>query len=71
VLASLPPADHHTLTGHEFFPALIAGPFQSGLHKAFTFAIVACLIGACLSWSRGRLPARRTSAAVVETPDSP
>jgi hypothetical protein len=33
------------LTGRRFFPALIAGPFASGLHAAFDFAIAACLAG--------------------------
>jgi MFS family permease len=48
--------DHATLTGSSFFPQLISGPFQSGLHAAFTFAIVACLIAAAASWMRGGRP---------------
>jgi MFS family permease len=54
VLAHLSPANMHALTGRGFFPELISAPFQSGLHTAFTFAIVACLIAAAASWSRGR-----------------
>jgi hypothetical protein len=42
------------LTGRSFFPSLIAGPFKQGLHAAFDFAIVACLIGAATSWTRGK-----------------
>ena len=41
------------LTGHAFFPHLISGPFSDGLHAAFTFAIVACLIAAAASLLRG------------------
>jgi MFS superfamily sulfate permease-like transporter len=52
-LNSLSPADHAALVGHEFFPQLIAGPFESGLHAAFTFAILACLVAAGASLLRG------------------
>jgi MFS family permease len=52
-LSALPASDHATLTGSSFFPQLISGPFQTGLHAAFTFAIVACLIAAAASWMRG------------------
>jgi hypothetical protein len=41
------------LTGRSFFPQLISEPFRHGLHEAFAFAIVACLIAAVASWSRG------------------
>ncbi len=54
VLGHLSAANQAALTGRQFFPQLIAGPFQSGLHTAFTFAIAACLIAAVASWSRGR-----------------
>ena len=53
VLAHLPSADRAALTGHAFFPQLIATPFHAGLTAAFSFAIVACLIAAAASWSRG------------------
>jgi MFS family permease len=52
-LDGLSPSDHAALVGHEFFPRLIAAPFQHGLHAAFTFAIVACLIAAGASLMRG------------------
>jgi MFS family permease len=52
-LAALPAQDQATLTGSSFFPHLISAPFQSGLHAAFTFAIVACLIAAAASLLRG------------------
>lgn len=42
------------LTGHSFFPSLIAKPFSHGLGEAFTFAIIACCIAAAASWFRGK-----------------
>jgi MFS family permease len=53
VLGSLPAHSHAVLTGRSFFPHLISGPFSSGLHEAFLFAIVACLIAAAASLARG------------------
>jgi MFS family permease len=52
-LSLLSPANAATVTGRAFFPALISGPFRSGLHAAFAFAIIACLLAAATSWSRG------------------
>jgi MFS family permease len=52
-LASLSPQAHAAVTGHSFFPHLIAGPFSNGLDTAFTFAIVACLVAAGASLLRG------------------
>jgi MFS family permease len=53
VLNALSPHDHAVLIGRGFFPDLIAGPFQSGLHAAFSFAILACLVAAGASLLRG------------------
>jgi MFS family permease len=53
VLSSLPGHDQAVLTGHAFFPALISSPFRDGLHAAFAFAIVACLVAAAASLMRG------------------
>jgi hypothetical protein len=53
VLHHLSAPQQHALTGHSFFPHLISAPFQSGLHEALLFAIIACLIAAIASWSRG------------------
>ncbi len=53
VLARLPAHQAAVLTGRKFFPALISGPFASGLHEAFDFAIGACLAAAGMSWLRG------------------
>jgi MFS family permease len=54
VLSGLSPHTHAVVTGHQFFPQLISAPFQSGLREAFTFSIVACVIAAVASFSRGR-----------------
>jgi len=53
-LAALPAADRAALTGHAFFPQLIAAPFRNGLTVAFVFAAAMCLVAAYASWSRGR-----------------
>jgi MFS family permease len=53
VLGSLAPHAQAMLTGRSFFPQLISAPFRSGLHAAFAFAIVACLIAAAASLMRG------------------
>ena len=52
-LAGLPAHDQAALTGSSFFPNLISAPFRDGLHAAFLFAIVACLIAAAASALRG------------------
>jgi len=53
VLATLSAVNRTTLTGRSFFPHLISSPFRSGLHEAFTFAVIACLIAAAASLMRG------------------
>jgi MFS family permease len=53
VLGAVSAHDHAVLTGHSFFPTLVAGPFRDGLHAAFAFAIVACLVAAAASLMRG------------------
>ena len=53
VLTSLPASDVATLTGKEFFPRLISGPFHHGLIVVFGVAAVLSLIGAIASFSRG------------------
>jgi MFS family permease len=53
-LHALSAHDQAALTGPSFFPNLISGPFQDGLHAAFTFAIVACLVAAAASLMRGK-----------------
>lgn len=52
-LHALSPHNQAALTGPSFFPHMISGPFQDGLHAALTFAIVACLVAALASLMRG------------------
>jgi len=53
-LSLLSPANAATVAGRSFFPRLISSSFRSGLHAAFAFAIIVCLLAAGASWSRGR-----------------
>jgi hypothetical protein len=53
VLGALSAHDAAVVTGRGFFPQLISDPFRSGLHAAFAFAIVACLVAAAASLLRG------------------
>ncbi len=53
VLSALPAVDAARLTGREFFPSLIAGPFKHGLVMVLAFAAVMSLIAAGASWLRG------------------
>jgi MFS family permease len=52
-LAHLTSTQRTVVTGRSFFPGLISKPFQNGLHITFDFSIVASLIAAAASWSRG------------------
>jgi MFS family permease len=54
VLGALPPANAAKLTGLEFFPQLISGPFHDGLVIVFWLAIVMAVIGALASLLRSR-----------------
>jgi MFS family permease len=52
-LSALSASNRATVTGRSFFPHLISSPFSTGLHEAFVFAIIACLIAAGASLLRG------------------
>ncbi|MDX6393231.1 MAG: hypothetical protein QOJ73_4294 [Streptosporangiaceae bacterium] len=54
VLATLPRHNVTVLTGRQFFPHLISGPFHHGLVIVFSAAAIMSLIGALVSLSRGR-----------------
>jgi MFS family permease len=54
LLANLSPVHAAYLTGRQFFPNLITGPFHDGIGVAFGFAIAACVIGAVASALTGR-----------------
>jgi hypothetical protein len=53
VLAGLSPADRSALTGGEFFPQLVSGPFHHGLLVVFTAAAAMAVVAAVASASRG------------------
>src|SRR6201995_3708373 len=65
VLAKLPASHAAYLTGHTFSPSLTSAPFQHGLHIAFDFAIVACLVAALASLLRGGRYVHEEQEAVV------
>jgi len=52
-LAHISASSQAILTGRSFFPHLISAPFRSGLHEAFYFAIMACIVAALASLMRG------------------
>jgi len=54
VLARLPPHNVAVLTGNQFFPHLISGPFHHGLLIVFTAAALMSAGGALVSLLRGR-----------------
>jgi MFS family permease len=54
LLSHLPSAHAAYVTGREFFPNLITGPFHDGLGVAFGFAIAASVIAAIASGLTGR-----------------
>lgn len=54
VLGALPPANAARLTGLDFFPQLIAGPFHDGLVIVFWLAIGMSVVGALASLLRSR-----------------
>ncbi len=53
VIALLSAHSRAVLTGRSFFPHLISAPFRAGLHEAFAFAVIACLLAAVASLMRG------------------
>ena len=71
VLAHLSATNRATLTGRQFFPALISGPFGDGLHVAFDFALAACLVAAAASWLRGGKYVYHEATAAPLPIDSP
>ena len=81
VLATLPAHNVAVLTGNQFFPHLISGPFHHGLIIVFTAAAAMSLVGAGVSLLRGSQfyydtpdgtgspgPARPPAAAAVAGP---
>ncbi len=62
VLANLTAAQRQALTGREFFPYLISGPFHSGLVIVFAFGAILAFFAAIASLLRG------TSSPTATTP---
>jgi hypothetical protein len=54
VLSKLPARNVATLTGKQFFPHLISGPFHHGLLIVFSAAIAMSVAGALVSLLRGK-----------------
>ena len=80
VLHQLPAANAATLTGKEFFPNLISGPFHQGLVIVFITAAVMSVISAAASVvddskrakGRGATPERPAGASAADAvPDAP
>ena len=70
VLSQLSATQRATVTGEQFFPSLITDAFRDGLHAAFNFGIVMCLVGAAASWTRGgKAPADLGVAELAAGPD--
>jgi MFS family permease len=68
LLHTLPAHNVAVLTGKQFFPTLISGPFHHGLMIVFTAAAIMSLLGALVSWFRGkRFVFQEEPAAVQDT----
>jgi hypothetical protein len=65
LLHTLPAAGVATLTGTSFFPALISGPFHSGLVLVFAVSAAFMAVAAVASWFAGG-----TAADAQSLPDS-
>ncbi|WP_433617229.1 MFS transporter [Dactylosporangium sp. CA-139114] len=63
LLGTLPASNAATLTGREFFPHLVSGPFHDGLVIVFWLAIGMALIGAVASLVK---PAKHQSEPVAQ-----
>jgi MFS family permease len=70
-LSSLTPAQRSLLTGREFFPNLISGPFHDGLVLVFAVSAVLGVIAAAVSLLRGSKPPARTEPAATEPAAAP
>jgi MFS family permease len=66
-LAHLTTAQQQTLTGREFFPSLLAGPFHSGLVVVFAFGATLAFLAAIASALRGARPAAEPGDQPIST----
>jgi MFS family permease len=67
LLKTLPAKNVAVLTGRQFFPTLISGPFHHGLMIVFTAAALMALTGAAVSWMRGKKPDDELPSAAEPT----
>jgi hypothetical protein len=71
LLHTLPSLNAAVLTGKQFFPILIAGPFHHALSIVFTAAALMAFAGAAVSWFFRGKPAPETdqepAAPVLDT----
>jgi MFS family permease len=68
VLHALPPGSAATLTGKEFFPALMSGPFKHGLAFAFSFSALLYVLAGLASWRGGMRIAQEGEAVPRAAP---
>ena len=68
VLSKLPAANEQALTGQQFFPNLLSGPFHDGLVIVFWMAIALSVVGAVASLLPDRARRRAPDAADI-SPD--
>jgi hypothetical protein len=66
VFNHLTSAQQAALSDRSFFPHLISGPFEHGLHLAFAFSIGMSLIAAAASWTRGGIERPRERVVATE-----
>ncbi|TMM37341.1 MAG: MFS transporter [Actinobacteria bacterium] len=70
VLAQLPPANAAALTGKQFFPHLISGPFHHGLVVVFFAAAAMSLVAALASVPDNSRASRRRRPAALADPQA-
>jgi hypothetical protein len=61
ILQSLPADAQHVLTGREYFPHLLSGPFSHGLTIVFSVSAGLAFISAIASMTRGARTTRTTA----------
>jgi MFS family permease len=65
-LRTLDASDVAALTGKDFFPQLISGPFHDGLVVVFAAAAIMSFVGAAVSFARGKKYVHVEEAPVAE-----
>jgi MFS family permease len=70
VLSRLPAASQHALTGREFFPGLISGPFHNGLIVVFAVSAGLAVLSGLASLLRGGRPTGPHAPVVQAEPEA-